>query len=177
MWCLCARWAEGTSVHRLSSVLSPFAHQISPNCKVIGPPSTLHGWNPHPSPLRRPPPSLPPSIFNTRDTSPLPQHGAHMPVILNLIKETLETGNTRSHEPRCNGSPVLSTFSSFSVFFSVEPSRVLLCLQKSAGSDRKPPFSLRLSICTSLEVEKAKQTSPIRLGEDRNVCMLVCRKR
>lgn len=65
----------------------------------------------------------------------------------------------------------------FLSLFSIEPSRVLLCLQKSAGSDRKPPFSLLLSLCTSLEVEKAKQTSPIRLGEDRNVYMLVCRKR
>lgn len=180
MCCLCARWAEGTPVHRLSSILSPFAHQISLNCKVIGASSTLHGWNPHPSEPGRPPPSLPPSIFNTRDTSPLPQHGAHMPVILNLIKETLQTGNTMSCERRCNGSPVFEAHSSISVYFffflsNWAVSYFVFKNQLVLTESHRPPFlphSVRLQ-----KWKKQDKSNPLGVGCGGCMCRLVCRKR
>lgn len=128
---------------------------------------------PHPN---TPPPSLPPSIFNTRDTSPLPQHGALMPVILNLIKEKLETGNTRSRERRCNGSPVPGTFSSFSVFFYTSNRAVSYFVFKNwlvlTGS-RRPTF-----LPHSVRLQKWKeQSKQVQSAWGGNMYMLVRRKR
>lgn len=130
-----------------------------------------------PLPARTPPSKPPPSIFNTRDTSPLPQHGAHMPVILNLIKETLETGNTRSCERRCNGSLVLGTFSSFSVFFLSNRAVSYFVFKNPlvlTGS-RRPPFLPR-SVCLQKWKKQSIQVQSA-WGRKRNMYMLVCRKR
>lgn len=144
------------------------------NCKVIGAPSTPHGWNPHPPRPDAPPPSLPPSIFNTRDTSPLPQHGAHMPVILNLIKETFETGNTRSRERRfvfCLSSFLPNWAASYFVFKN----------PLAQTGSRRPPLSLPpflpRSLCLQKHQRKANESLPLGGGKEISIYIWVCVER
>lgn len=134
--------------------LISLAHQISTTARssALLPPRTAEI---HTRPARTPPPpSLPPSIFNTRDTSPLPQHGAHMPVILNLIKETFESGNTRSRERRfvfCLSSFLPSRAVSYFVFKN----------PLAQTESRRPPLSLPAFLPRSLSSEARTQSKRV----------------
>lgn len=73
---------------------------------------------------------------------------------------------------------MLSTFSCFSVFPFDEPSRFVLCLQKSVGSDGKPrPLPLHPPLFVFRGGKKQSARVQSARGSQRGICMCWCVRR